>query len=309
MKRLIKKLSFLGQGMTVPGLIITEIILIGCIFASFRLYTRWNTLFGEDVWTVTQYGPRDINSSFYTIYNPKQGLIVVDGGWTEDASYVQEVIHSLGNHVNAWIITHPHQDHAGAFIALQKKHSGIKTDAVYTVEMASPEDCQAVASWDSMDTYQDFLTLDLKNMTYLHTGDQLEVCGLQFDILSTFDEDVRELSGDYLNDGSMMFKVTGPEKTFLFCADVGKKMSKFLWKKYDSQLKADYVQMGHHGNGGLGKNFYTAVSPEKAFFDAPDWLMYDDSGTYETPEKIELMESLGSEIFGFDTAPNAVTIG
>ena len=48
-------------------------------------------------WEITQYGPRDINSSFYTIYSEEHGLIVIDGGWTEDAAYVREVINYKRN--------------------------------------------------------------------------------------------------------------------------------------------------------------------------------------------------------------------
>ena len=309
MKRLIKKLFGMRPSFTAAGLVVSEVLLILSVIASAWLYRNWNALFGKDIWTVTQYGPRDINSMFYTIYNPKKGLLVVDGGWTEDAGYVREVLHSLGSHVDAWIITHPHPDHAGAFTQLQRLHSGIRTEKVYTVQMPPAEECLAVAPWDDMQPYLDFQALEINNMEYLYTGDELTIDGLQLKILSTFDEEVQERSKDYLNDGSMMFQVIGPEKTFLFCADVGKKMSKYLWKKYDASLKSDYVQMGHHGNGGLGKNFYTAVSPEKAFFDAPDWLMQDETGTYKTPEKIALMESLGSEIISFHSAPNTVTLG
>lgn len=42
----------------------------------------------ETTWEITQYGPRDINSCFYTIYNPSEGLIVIDWGWTDDVAYV-----------------------------------------------------------------------------------------------------------------------------------------------------------------------------------------------------------------------------
>ena len=64
-----------------------------------------------------------------------------------------------------------------------------------------------------------------------------------------------EISDDLLNDGSMMFKVTAKEESMLFCSDVGKGMSDYLLDTYGDKLKADYVQMGHHGNGGLKRGF------------------------------------------------------
>ncbi len=72
----------------------------------------------ERTWLITQYGPRDVNSMFYTLYGGKGQLIVVDGGWTEDADFVRQTIKEMGGKVDAWILTHPHQDHIGAFNAI-----------------------------------------------------------------------------------------------------------------------------------------------------------------------------------------------
>ncbi len=258
-------------------------------------------------WEITQYGPRDINSMFYTIYNKEEGLIVIDGGWKEDEAYVREVIESYGGHVKAWILTHPHQDHIGAFNEIYPKPGDITIEEIYTVDMASPEDCLAVASWDSVDVYREFLALNIPEVTYLQAGDTLELCGLSVEVFSSFDEDVRLLSTDYLNDGSLMFKVSGEQESFLFCADVGVGLSDFLLQKYgEEKLSAKYLQMAHHGFGGPKDDFYAAVSPDIAFFDAPNWLMLDATGTYDNPEHAELMRNLGSEVFSFSSGPNTI---
>lgn len=287
---------------------ILSALLLVVLLAGLILYKKWDSLFPKDEWTITQYGPRDINSSFYTISNPKQGLIVVDGGWVEDADYVREVIASLGNKVDAWILTHPHQDHIGAFNAIYPDTQGIEIDNIYTVDMAAPDVCKKRASWDSIDTYNDFLSLNVANLKYVHSGDVLNICGLEFDIFSAYDDYVKELSKDYLNDGSMMFKVKGPSQSFLFCADVGHAVSDYLLDKWGDELKTDYLQMGHHGFGGLEDSFYKKVQPQIAFFDAPDWLMYDETGKYDNPENASLMESMGSEIKSFNSAPNTITL-
>ena len=259
-------------------------------------------------WTITQYGPRDINSSFYTIYNPTKGLIVVDGGWTEDAAYVREIIGNCGGEVEAWILTHPHQDYVGAFNALYPELAEITVKSIYTVNMASPDECLSVASWDSVDSYNDFLALNLPDIQYVYAGDRLEMCGLTFEIISAFDDSVRTNSGDYLNDGSMMFKVTNHKESMLFCADVGINMSEYLVSKWGDILKADYIQMGHHGYGGLNDEFYQKVSPKVAFFDAPDWMMLDETGRYDNPENEKMMLNMGSKIKSFNSAPNSIIL-
>jgi len=52
------------------------------------------------------------------------GLIVVDGGWTDNTDYVLNQIKAKGGHVQAWLITHPDSDHAGALADILYKHAG-----------------------------------------------------------------------------------------------------------------------------------------------------------------------------------------
>ena len=56
------------------------------------------------------------------IENGEGGLIVVDGGWTEHADYLLNQIKEKGGHVMAWLVTHPHSDHAGALAEILSKH-------------------------------------------------------------------------------------------------------------------------------------------------------------------------------------------
>ena len=66
--------------------------------------------------------------------------------------------------------------------------------------------------------------------------------------------------------------------------------------------------MGHHGYGGLSDEFYGLVKPKIAFFDAPDWLMFNESGYYDNQENAQLMRDMGSEIYSFSTAPNQIIL-
>ena len=61
-------------------------------------------------------------------------------------------------------------------------------------------------------------------------------------------------------------------------------------------------------DGGLSDEFYELVKPKIAFFDAPDWLMFDETGKYDNPQNAELMRSMGSEIYSFSTAPNQIIL-
>lgn len=265
--------------------------------------------FEKHEWKITQRASEQMNSMFYTIQSDLGNLIVVDGGWKDDADDVRQVIKELGNKVDAWIITHPHKDHAGAFCAIYPDLQGMQIEQVYAVDMAPEDLCEENAPWDTFETLEAFNSLEIPQLQYVYKGDHLSVAGLEIDILSAYDEYVDENSNDLLNDGSMMFKVNGQKQSMLFCADVGISLDDYLISAYGSSLKADYIQMGHHGNGGLSKEFYKIVNPKAAFFDAGKDLMDPPKGsTWTTPENREWMENLGAEIYCFEMGDNSVIL-
>ncbi len=276
---------------------------------NYDIYRLGDVQYGKKDLLITQYGDFEGNQSmFYTIRDYKNRLVVVDGGWDVNADSVRSKIKSMGGSVDAWILTHPHDDHIGAFCEIYKNPDGIKIKKVYAVDMAAPELCLKNAPWDGVDMYQRFLELEIPNLKLLHAGDKIKKGQIRIEVLNAYEDKTDELSDDLLNDGSMMFLVKGKTEKMLFCSDVGKSMSTYLMEKYGDILDCEYVQMGHHGNGGLLPEFYKKVSPDAAFFDAPGWLFYDTTGTYNTPEKRKLMESIGCAIYSFETTPNSIVL-
>ena len=263
---------------------------------------------------ITQYSDMSGNQGcFYTMNTPTGEFIVIDGGNAGNADYVRSVIKENGNKVDAWIITHPHPDHVGAFNVIWENPGDIEMSRLYTIEMDYDSYQERAEEWDDFGSYESFLNITdgFSNLTYLHTGDELELCGLEIKVLSAYDKEItNSLTSDLANDGSLMFKVTNKNESMLFCSDVGVKMSDTIIENYREELKSDYLQMGHHGNGGLSEEFYRLVEPKSAFFDAPDWLMNpeDPESTWTTPQNRELMESMGADIYAFSTAPNCIEL-
>lgn len=258
---------------------------------------------------ITQYGWNDGNQiMFYTIETMKGKLIVIDGGYEVDEEYVRRIIYQKGNRVDAWILTHFHPDHIGAFCKIYENPQNINIKKIYTVDMAPLELCVENAPWDETYTYERFMELDVKVTKYLRAGKRVKIAGVPMRIFNAYDDYVDELSNDLHNDGSIMFMVYGETERMLFCSDVGKSMSDYLLEKYGKKLKADYLQMGHHGNGGLKADFYQMVNPKMAFFDAPAWLFDNTDGTYTSAENRRIMEELGAEIMSFEGAPHSVQL-
>lgn len=72
------------------------------------------------------------------IKSPHGKLIVIDGGWEADATKLSELILQQGGKVDAWLITHPHEDHVGALCTiLNDTARKIKIDKIYC-SLATP---------------------------------------------------------------------------------------------------------------------------------------------------------------------------
>ena len=265
-------------------------------------------LIGKKGYEVTQYASvTGLQSMIYTITDEKGHLIIVDGGWRDDAEQLLSIINDNGGKVDAWILTHPHPDHIGAFNEIYASGE-TEIETIYAVPTDYDVYQSRAAEWDEFDVYDEFVSLMSaeENLIYLTEGDTLDLFGLKMEVFHSFDlEQLKEVR-DTCNDGGLIFKLSAEQDSMLFLSDVGISQSDFMQKKYGAQLTADYVQMGHHGNGGMDESIYRMIAPKAAFFDAPESLM--QNAELNAPKKKELMEELGAEIYYYATAPNMVKL-
>ncbi|MCR5282512.1 MAG: MBL fold metallo-hydrolase [Lachnospiraceae bacterium] len=275
--------------------------------------------------------PEGYNCMSYTLAGDDGSLIVVDGGRAWQSLELVDTIKKLGGRVDAWIITHPHDDHAGVLASILEAEwdkSEIEIGQIYLGEW----DFDAVDRQGIRTDSVHYLLGNLEkrdNVTYLSQGQELSVCGLTMKVLHTCNPEVVAGSDNILNDGSMVFKLSGEKTSILFLGDVadnsaalrekegitdekvgqGSKMGRLIAEQilsdYPEDVKSTFVQMAHHGNSQLPDAFYEAVSPKAAIFDAPDWLMENrdketgESSYYTTPHYRALMEKLGAKIITF----------
>ena len=272
-------------------------------------YMLYETLLEEGQWKVTQYGTvSGLQSMCYSLVSEDGRFLMVDGGYDVDAPERRRLAEVFGNRVDVWICSHFHSDHIGAITELLKDPGEIRIGELWCPPM-SVEDYRSFAKeWDTIETCESFLQeiSGLEHVARLAGGDIRQVGNLSFEILSAYGQGL-----DWTHEGNncgFIFKVRGTKESMLFCCDVGNEwMSRVLVDYYGEELRADYVQMGHHGNGGLTREAYEIVAPKVAFFDGPGWLLEDEE-KYNAAENRELMESLGSVIYLMDQAPNSVII-
>lgn len=264
-------------------------------------------------WRITQYASvTGQQSMFYTVEDEAGNLAIVDGGYEEDKDQVLGMIRLHHNHVTDWIITHPHPDHAGALNAILRENADgrIKIDHIYTTKVNAQRYEETARDYDGIGTFYTFssLTERMANLTFLSENDEADILGLKMKVLHAWDNHVDEETRNLLNDGSLMFLLIGNQNRFLFCGDTQKEMEQYIIPAHKEELKADFVQCGHHGNWGLSTEFYDLVNPKEAFLDAPSYIVNDTAGKYDAPALKSYFLERGITVHDFAHAPYTVKL-
>ena len=216
---------------------------------------------------------------FYSIVNKgKKSLLLVDGGSGLNAERVRRVIDENGGAVEAWFLTHYHEDHIGAFNELWEQYKD-QIGMVYVTPFDWDTFVEVQHDWDTPEAFSRFLeqTKDSANIKELFRGTELSIQNIRIKNFNAFDDIVRQYSTDWPNDCSLVLKFSFQKDSVLFLGDLsraGIKLGEYLLNTYGAEeLHADYVQGGHHGNWRMPISFYEAIHPKEFFFDGPEWLM------------------------------------
>lgn len=206
-------------------------------------------------------------------------LVVVDGGRAEDADYLASILKEQGGKVSAWLITHPHNDHAEALMEILKNpDSKISISRIYYAlaeqewyESAEPSRAEFVRKFrETMDA------LPAEQKCEVTFGTQISVDGVDIRVMNDL------YKGSNINNSSIAYRLTVNGKRILFLGDLGDEGGTHLFEQNSmGELKADVVQMSHHGQRGLTKEMYTIIKPEVCLWATPEWLWNNDSGEGE----------------------------
>jgi beta-lactamase superfamily II metal-dependent hydrolase len=214
----------------------------------------------------------------YVAQSPSGKLVVIDGGWTEDAPYLHKFLRNLGGHVDTWFITHQHDDHLGAVTPILGKLDGLKVDRIVAsllsddwIKQHEPDQLAAVQAFNAA------VATAGKSITAAKPGDELKIDGLRVEVLAVSDASQKD-PGNFINNQCMVLRLSTPGTSVLFLADLGVQGGQRLLagKLGGERLQSEYVQMAHHGQRGVARNVYEAIHARSALWPAPEWL-------YETP--------------------------
>lgn len=210
-------------------------------------------------------------------------VVVVDGGFESEAEVLFAKLKALGGHVDGWFLTHPHDDHMGAFCRVMENHGDeIRVDALYSnflpEALLCEHDEREAPKTRKYLPWIDRLTEEhsIRRVT-MHRGDVYEYGEATVHVLREPDA---EICANCINNSSVVFRLDVGEKRVLFLGDLGSEGGHQLLETVPAQeLTADYVQMAHHGQNGVERQVYEVISPRCCLWCTPTWL-WDNMGEH-----------------------------
>lgn len=248
--------------------------------------------------TLTMLKSQSESQMLSVLLQTSQGsLIVVDGGLGTDADYLRSQIQARGSHVAAWLITHPHGDHAGALYRILQDEaagqaSGITIDGIY-YSFAAPEWYTVHDPSEVTMAHSIIGTFSGLPQTMLHQvsrGQTIQVDDVTIQVLN----DRYELGSDKGNNAGIVYKAYVNGKSILFLGDMAEEGGNRLLAEVGPEaLKSDIVQMAHHGQNGVSEAVYQAISPSICLWPTPQWLWNNSGARYTIPSTKSWMSRLG----------------
>lgn len=213
------------------------------------------------------------------IKSPHGKLIVIDGGWEADADKLSSLILQQGGKVDAWLITHPHEDHVGALCAILHDSSRkIKIDKIYC-SLATPDWYRQVSPTGAGIADQllsAFTKLPVGTVTNnIGRGTEINIDDINIRVLNN--RGVYTYNG--VNNSSLVYKIRVSGQSILILGDLAYDGGKDLIKSCTAaELKSDIVQMAHHGQQGVDQDAYALIAPTTCLWPSPAWLWNNDNG-------------------------------
>lgn len=222
------------------------------------------------------------------IFRSEKHMIVFDGGFASEADNLYQTLKSLGGVVDMWFFTHAHDDHFCAFNKLMKTHSS--DILVKRLCFAFPS--QALMRERGIDEkmigilkeFED--TVRGMDCVTPRRGDVFPFDSFSVTVVN--DADFGE-SDNFINDTSVVYRLESGGKRVVFLGDLGfLGGQKLLAAAAEEELRAEYVQMAHHGQNGVGREVYAAIRPSYCLWTTPTWLWDNmgpegyDTGHYKT---------------------------
>ncbi|NMA96301.1 MAG: MBL fold metallo-hydrolase [Clostridiales bacterium] len=213
----------------------------------------------------------------YIISTPNRKVIVIDGGRACDADDLRTKIMHYGGTVHMWHISHAHNDHIGAFIDIMEDKREIKVESIYWdfppldwMLDIQPGNIRANVIFPKIiEQNKDISTRVQRGMKFLLDGLELEILSDSHHYSET----------NNINETSVAYRIKFPNKVkAIFLADMMEMSGRRLAYEYGDELKADIVQIAHHGQRGVPRQVYELIEPKLCLWPTPQHIWENDNG-------------------------------
>jgi len=211
---------------------------------------------------------KDGNGECYIITLEDGRYVIIDGGYTNDADGLYNFLVDNNKRkdgkivVAAWIISHSHADHYGAFSEFTSKYASNIT-LEYIVAAPGSERMYTNNGFDSWLTKNLPPILKQYDAQHIrpHAGQILKFCDVEFQMLYTVESYAPNLiTGE--NNASLIFRMTSEGQTVLFNNDAEFRIAEWMANTYGEALKSDMMQVNHHGRSGSYDLYFSYVKPQ-----------------------------------------------
>ena len=224
-------------------------------------------------------------------------FFLIDGGYTEIGSHgnssadcILATLKRFADDPNdiriaAWLITHIHDDHFGGFLDLSLKEDVLRHVKLEKLIYNEPSDMEMLAQSGGRTHLLDWAKhfngavkrWNPKEQIKAHPGQTFYIKNLKMTVLSSQDLILgakNTVSDTYFtslpdhNETSVVTKIDFMGKTALYLGDSCVCAHRdVLEPVYNTELKADILQVAHHGYGNTGGNYiYKYVEPTMVFW-------------------------------------------
>ncbi len=210
-------------------------------------------------------------------------FIIIDGGFNQSksATMIYDKLVELAPDKNnivisAWIFSHPHGDHVGAFRQFTEMYKSKVTlkYLIYNFPTSSELSGVGETTGNSTVVAASFQQYKGSRPVIAHPGQVHYLSNAKIEVLHTMDLMRPRDSYAGGNSFNTAVKITIEGQTFLFPGDSHTDMTPLLIKHYGSYLKSDFVQVIHHGAPGGSNEFYQAVDPTVVLWPLGTWDYY-----------------------------------
>ena len=269
---------------------------------------------------ITQLHLEDFGMS-YAIRLSDGRYILIDGGreFVPDAERLYECIKAGSPHekpiIAAWIMTHPHSDHFHCFIKFFDMYSNDVVIERFMYTFPERDDVEHYPSvmtknarfvdasiFTNIPLMEERIAKTEAKIFSPHTGQRYVIGDAVLDILASIDDTIHRSQN--VNATSLVIRMELGGQVILWGADASFEDARIL-EKYGNYLKADILQVPHHGfsSGSTAASIecYKVIAPEACLLPVSDLNAYTLIDIYIEPTRFLMRLPSVKEIITGDT--------